>query len=102
MLANVLLTDTHKRLAAVDEISDYLKRDETNLEEFAEMDRFVSALAAWMGSSNFKVSLSLSKTDKIQRLLNRNVNGLYCDTMRSIYEQFVYFKLVLILCTVCV
>lgn len=57
LLANVLQTDTHKRLAAADEISEYLKKDDTNLDEFAEMDRFVSALAAWMGSSNFKVSL---------------------------------------------
>ena len=57
LLANVLQTDTHKRLAAAEEISEYLKKDDTNLDEFAEMDRFVSALAAWMGSSNFKVSL---------------------------------------------
>ena len=65
LLANVLQTDTHKRLAAADEMSDYLKKDETNLDEFAEMDRFVSALAAWMGSSNFKVSLETDKNTKV-------------------------------------
>lgn len=57
LLANVLQTDTHKRLAAADEISEYLKKEDTSLDEFTEMDRVVSALAAWMGSSNFKVSL---------------------------------------------
>ena len=61
LLASVLQTDTHKRLAAADEISEYLKKDDTNLDEFAEIDRFVSALGAWMGSSNFKVNLSQDK-----------------------------------------
>lgn len=56
LLASVLQTDTHKRLTAADEISDYLKKEENSLDEFAEMDRFVTGLAAWMGSSNFKVS----------------------------------------------
>ena len=72
LLANALQTDTHKRLAAADEISDYLKKDDTNLDEFAEMDRFVSALAAWMGSSNFKVSSHfayyLNSTQNYQRV----------------------------------
>ena len=78
LLANVLQTDTHKRLAAADEISDYLKKDETSLDEFAEMDRFVSALSAWMGSSNFKVSLGLSKNDKNKRLTTTGHKLLAC------------------------
>lgn len=57
ILASVLQTDTHKRLAAADEISEYLKKDETSLDEFVELDRLASGLAAWMGSSNFKVNL---------------------------------------------
>ena len=60
ILASVLQTDTHKRLAAADEISEYLKKDETTLDEFVELDRLVSGLAAWMGSSNFKVSFKWS------------------------------------------
>ena len=57
LLASVLQTDTHKRLAAADEISEFFKKDDTNLDEFAELDRLVAGLAAWMGSSNFKVGL---------------------------------------------
>ena len=60
ILASVLQTDTHKRLAAADEISEYLKKDETSLDEFLELDRLVSGLAAWMGSSNFKVNFEWS------------------------------------------
>lgn len=59
ILASVLQTETHKRLAAVDEISDYLKKEETSLDEFAEVDRLVAGLVAWMSSSNFKVSLGV-------------------------------------------
>lgn len=60
ILASVLQTDTHKRLAAADEISEYLKKDETSLDEFLELDRLVTGLAAWMGSSNFKVNIKWS------------------------------------------
>ena len=63
LLASVLQTDTHKRLAAAEEISEYLKKEENSLDDFAELDRLVSGLAAWMGSSNFKVSLSMSSAD---------------------------------------
>lgn len=56
LLASVLQSDTHKRLAAADEISDYLKREEGALDDFAEIDHFIAGLASWMGSSNFKVS----------------------------------------------
>ena len=59
ILASVLQTETHKRLAAVDEISDYLKKEENSLDEFAEVDRLVAGLVAWMSSSNFKVSLDV-------------------------------------------
>ena len=56
ILASVLQTDTHKRLAAAEEISEFLKKEDNSLDEFAEMDRLVTGLAAWMGSSNFKAS----------------------------------------------
>lgn len=57
LLATVLQTDVHKRLQAADEIQEYLKNEETSVEEFPEFDRLVSGLASWMGNSNFKVVL---------------------------------------------
>lgn len=73
LLASVLQTDTHKRLTAADEITDYLKRDENNLEDFAELDRLVAGLAAWMGSSNFKVSVVSGSSTFIGHNLNFNM-----------------------------
>ena len=68
ILASVLQTDTHKRLGAADEIADFFKKEDNSLDEFAELDRLVAGLAAWMGSSNFKVCLKQSSN---ANLLNR-------------------------------
>ena len=57
LLASVVQTDVHKRLQASDELIDYLKQEDTSVEEFPEIDRLISGLASWMGNSNFKVLL---------------------------------------------
>lgn len=58
LLAGVLATETHTRLAIGDQVFDYFK-DESNLpEEFEDFDMLISGLAAWMGSSHFKVCTS--------------------------------------------
>ncbi len=55
LLAGVIQTDTHKRLQVADDLTDYFKNNDNGIEEFQELDRLVSGLAVWMGSSNFKV-----------------------------------------------
>ena len=57
LLAGVIQSDTHKRLQVAEELTDYFKNHDESVDEFQEFDRLVSALAAWMGSSNFKVAL---------------------------------------------
>ena len=57
LLAGVIQSDTHKRLQVAEELTDYFKNHDDSIEEFQEFDRLVSALAAWVGSSNFKVAL---------------------------------------------
>ncbi|XP_064397669.1 CLIP-associating protein 1-B-like [Halichondria panicea] len=56
LLAGVTQTDTHKRLQVADDLTDFFKNNDQGIEEFQELDRLVSGLAVWMGSSNFKVS----------------------------------------------
>ncbi len=57
ILTGVLSSDTHTRLQAGDQLLEYI-RDESNIiAEFDELDRLIGGLSAWMGSSNFRVSL---------------------------------------------
>lgn len=59
LLSGVLQNDMHQRLQAGEQLIEYIRGDESNLEEFEEIERLVSGLVGWMNSSNSKVSLSL-------------------------------------------
>ncbi len=59
LLAGVTQTDTHKRLQVADDLTDFFKNNDQGIEEFQELDRLVSGLAVWMGSSNFKVPIRI-------------------------------------------
>ena len=55
LLADVLKTDTHVRVQASEELSEWMRSEENDPEAFPELDRLVGGLAQWMGSSNHKV-----------------------------------------------
>ena len=55
LLTDVLSTETQRRLTTGDRVLEYF-RDENNIpEEFQDLDTLIAGLAAWMGSSHFKV-----------------------------------------------
>jgi CLIP-associating protein 1/2 len=58
LLADVLKTDTHVRVQASEELSEWMRNEENDPEAFPELDRLVGGLAQWMGSSNHKVSIA--------------------------------------------
>ena len=55
LLTGVLATDTHTRLVVGEQLIDYFKDDRNSPDAFEELDRLIAGLAAWMGSSHFKV-----------------------------------------------
>ena len=55
LLSDALKTDTHVRVQVAEELSDWMKNEENDPENFPELERLVGALAQWMGSSNYKV-----------------------------------------------
>ena len=55
LLADALKTDTHVRVQVAEELSEWMRREENDPEEFPELERLVGALVQWMGSSNHKV-----------------------------------------------
>lgn len=55
LLAEVLSTETQRRLTAGDKVLDYFRDESNTPEEFEEFDSLLAGLAAWMGSSHFKV-----------------------------------------------
>lgn len=56
LLTGAMSTDTHTRLGVAEELMDYFKHEDHSPEDFPEFDRLISNMAAWMGSSNFKVA----------------------------------------------
>lgn len=54
LLAGVIQTDTHKRLQVAEQLLGYFKKEEA-VDEFPDFERLISGLAAWIGSSHFKV-----------------------------------------------
>ncbi|CAI8057490.1 CLIP-associating protein 1 [Geodia barretti] len=58
LLSDALKTDTHVRVQVAEELSDWMKNEENDPENFPELERLVGALAQWMGSSNYKVSIA--------------------------------------------
>ncbi len=57
LLAGVIQSDTHRRLQVAEQLLEYFKK-ENGFNEFPEFERLIGGLSAWMGSSNFKVSVS--------------------------------------------
>ena len=57
LLAGVLQSDTHKRLAVAEELLEWTQKEENDPLTFPELDRLVGGLAGWMSSSNFKVGV---------------------------------------------
>lgn len=58
LLADALKTDTHIRLQAAEELSDWMKNEVNSPDDFPDLERLVTALAQWIGSSNYKVNTS--------------------------------------------
>ena len=56
LLADALKTDTHVRVQVAEELSEWMRREENDPDDFPELERLVGALAVWMGSSNHKVT----------------------------------------------
>ena len=61
LLADVLKTDTHVRVQASEELSEWMRNEENEPEAFPDLDRLVGGLAQWIGSSNHKVAVALPK-----------------------------------------
>ena len=55
LLADVMQTDTHKRVQVSEELLDWMRNEEHDPEAFPDLDQLVGGLAQWMSSSNFKV-----------------------------------------------
>lgn len=64
LLAGVLATETHTRLAVGEQLIEYFKDNSNSPANFEELDRLIAGLAAWMGSSHFKVSELVSEERK--------------------------------------
>lgn len=62
ILSGVLHSDTHVRLQAGEQLLEYLRNEDNDLEEFEELEGLISGLANWMSSSNFKVRLLFHMT----------------------------------------
>ena len=56
LLSGVLQNDMHQRLQVGDQLIEYIRGDDTNLDEFEELEKLVAGLVGWMNSSNSKVS----------------------------------------------
>ena len=54
-LANVVTTDTRKRVQCYEDLLPYLS-DPTSSLQCDEFDRFVEGLTGWINSSNYKVN----------------------------------------------
>lgn len=57
LLAGVLSPETHTRLSTGEQLIEYFTDDDNSPDSFEDLDRLIGGLAAWMGSSHFKVSL---------------------------------------------
>ena len=56
LLTGVLQNDMHQRLQIGDQLIEYIRSDDTNLDEFEEFEKLMAGLVGWMNSSNSKVS----------------------------------------------
>ena len=56
LLSGVLQNDMHQRLQIGDQLIEYIRSDDTNLDEFEEFEKLMAGLVGWMNSSNSKVS----------------------------------------------
>ena len=56
LLSGVLQNDMHQRLQIGDQLIEYIRSDDTDLDEFEEFEKLMAGLVGWMNSSNSKVS----------------------------------------------
>jgi hypothetical protein len=56
-LPSVCSKDTNARLDIYSRLEEYLKNERTNL-HCMDMNQFCNAILAWIGSSNFKISIN--------------------------------------------
>lgn len=57
LLAGVIQTDTHKRLQIAEQLIEHFKKEDV-FDDFPDIESLVGGLSSWVGSSNFKVSVS--------------------------------------------